>query len=127
MQRKTKIYKTSNYLMIHLERFKNDDFSFFPGFGMDVEVAKDYVDFPIERLNISDYVDSPDSSETNCIYNLYGVIHHFGSSQGGHYWATCKNFRDEKWYKFDDSVVREAENSDIVASSAYVLFYKKNE
>jgi ubiquitin C-terminal hydrolase len=126
MQRKTKIYKTSEYLMIHLERFKNGDFSSFPGFGMNVEKVEDYVDFPIEGLDISNYVDSLDSSKTNCIYNLYGVIHHFGSPHGGHYWATCKNFRDEKWYKFDDSVVGEAENSDIVASSAYVLFYKKN-
>jgi hypothetical protein len=50
--------------MIHLERFKNDDFSFFPGFGMDVEMANDYVDFPIDGLDISNYVDSPDSSET---------------------------------------------------------------
>jgi ubiquitin C-terminal hydrolase len=122
MKRKIKISKTSDYLVIHLERFKNN-FSF----GMHMEKNNEFVDFPMEGLDISTYVDSFTSSDANLSYDLYGVIHHFGGLHGGHYWATCKNFRDNKWYSLNDSSVRSADKRDIVASSAYVLFYKRNQ
>jgi ubiquitin C-terminal hydrolase len=124
MQKETKIYKTSDYLMIHLKRFKKDNFSSFPGSGIDIKKNNEFVDFPIEGLDISKYVDS---SDTNLSYDLYGVVHHSGSLNGGHYWATCKNFRDEKWRTLNDSSVGSANERDIVASSAYILFYKRNQ
>jgi uncharacterized UBP type Zn finger protein len=38
------------------------------------------------------------------MYDLIGVLNHFGSG-GGHYTAFCKNFVDEKWYNYDDNSV----------------------
>ena len=70
------------------------------------------------------------------------VCHH-GTSGGGHY--TCYNFNPvtELWYEFDDSLVivltpgvyfqltnfvfkvRQVDLSTVLASEAYVLFYRK--
>jgi ubiquitin C-terminal hydrolase len=55
-------------------------------------------------------------------------VHHFGDLGGGHYTAHCWNERREKWYYFDDSNVREEVNlKNIVNSSGYILFYKKDQ
>jgi ubiquitin C-terminal hydrolase len=122
MKRKVKISKTSDYLVIHLERFKSS-FSF----GMHMEKNNEVVDFPTEGLDISKYIDSFASSDASLSYDLYGVIHHSGGLHWGHYWATCKNFRDNKWYSLNDSSVKSANKRDIVAKSAYVLFYKRSQ
>ena len=39
------------------------------------------------------------------VYDLFGVVNHFGSLNGGHYTATCKNSIDNNWYYFNDSSV----------------------
>ena len=47
---------------------------------------------------------------------------------GGHYTAYGKNFKNGKWYLFNDSSTSEVENIyDIISSEAYVLFYKRVE
>ena len=46
----------------------------------------------------------------------------------GHYTSYAKNFKDNKWYLFDDSNVTEVDNlSSIISEAAYVLFYKKRD
>lgn len=70
------------------------------------------------------------------IYDLYGVVNHFGSLNSGHYTANCFNEIHQKWFNFNDSSVSEVYKGigqpsidelkpHIVKSSAYVLFYKK--
>merc|ERR1711988_395063 len=44
---------------------------------------------------------------------------------GGHYTAICKNFDDQEWYCFNDSIVSPAKEDDIVTPEAYVLFYRR--
>ena len=58
------------------------------------------------------------------MYDLYAVSNHFGGMGGGHYNAYCK-MPDGQWHCFDDSQVRPVDKSDIVSSSAYVLFYRR--
>jgi ubiquitin carboxyl-terminal hydrolase 4/11/15 len=48
------------------------------------------------------------------IYELYGVVNHYGTMGGGHYTAYCKNFLNNKWYEFDDSRVSEVPPRDVV-------------
>jgi len=38
-------------------------------------------------------------------YDLIGVSNHFGSLNGGHYTANCKNPESGKWYNYNDSSV----------------------
>ena len=59
-------------------------------------------------------------------YNLYAVACHMGISEGGHYISYCKNVNN-KWYKFDDSIVSEVSDSTVITKDAYCLFYSKIE
>lgn len=39
------------------------------------------------------------------IYDLFAVSNHYGGLGGGHYTATCKNYKNSLWYDFNDSNV----------------------
>ena len=59
-----------------------------------------FIDYPLKDLDLSNYCD-PDFKLENCKYDLYGVIHHTGSVDGGHYYVTIKNDIDsDDWFMF---------------------------
>ena len=58
-------------------------------------------------------------------YDLIGVSNHFGSLNGGHYTASCKNANTGKWFNFNDSSVNPCSKSQVVSSAAYLLFYRR--
>jgi ubiquitin carboxyl-terminal hydrolase 47 len=37
------------------------------------------------------------------VYELYSILIHQGSAQGGHFFAYIKSFETKKWYMFNDS------------------------
>ena len=83
-------------------------------------------------LDLTDFVMKTD--EPAPIYDLVGVSCHSGGLGGGHYWAVCQNKDDKEWYKFDDSRVNSASDSDIdvrysgpliVFHSTFPIFKKK--
>lgn len=41
------------------------------------------------------------------LYELFAVLIHSGSANGGHYFAYIKSFENGKWYNFNDSSVQE--------------------
>jgi len=47
-----------------------------------------------------------DEEDGKMMYDLIGVINHFGGLGGGHYTAFGKNEVTGQWYEFDDSYVR---------------------
>ena len=49
----------------------------------------DLIDFPINGLDMSQYVLS--TGDESSVYDLYGISNHMGSLYGGHYTAYCKN------------------------------------
>ena len=61
------------------------------------------------------------------IYDLYGVVNHYGTMGGGHYTAYCQNFLNKKWYEFNDSRVSEIGRNDIVSGDSYVLFFTRKD
>jgi len=63
------------------------------------------------------------STESEPLYDLYGVIHHQGAMTGGHYVASLKSETDGKWRLFNDAQIFEVNARDVVDSSAYILFY----
>ena len=79
------------------------------------------IDFPF-NLDMSEF----SRKKTNCCYELYAVCNHMGIAEGGHYNAYCKN-TNNLWYQYDDHEVTKINRRHIVSSSAYCLFYKKNE
>mmetsp|Transcript_9189 Transcript_9189/g.8085 ORF Transcript_9189/g.8085 Transcript_9189/m.8085 type:complete len:125 (+) Transcript_9189:1619-1993(+) len=121
------IYLIPQYLILHLKRFKTQKSSgfggFFSSYGSSTKKITSLVDFPLEGLDMSQFVLGP--QKENAIYDLYGVSNHFGGMGGGHYTAYCKHHFDGKWYEFDDSSVRKAAPNDVISKAAYVLFYKR--
>mmetsp|Transcript_26094 Transcript_26094/g.25715 ORF Transcript_26094/g.25715 Transcript_26094/m.25715 type:complete len:834 (-) Transcript_26094:354-2855(-) len=75
------------------------------------------------------------------VYELYSIMIHSGSANGGHYYAYIKSFETERWYDFDDSSVKEIDEKDIekvfggetksygwsssYSTNAYLLMYRK--
>tara|TARA_B110000908_G_C10120063_1_gene387184 strand:- start:238 stop:420 length:183 start_codon:yes stop_codon:yes gene_type:complete len=58
------------------------------------------------------------------MYDLYAISNHGGEFSGGHYWSYAKNI-DGNWYNFNDTQITSIEESDLISSDAYCLFYKK--
>lgn len=68
-----------------------------------------------------DNVDNPPM-----IYDLYGVVNHYGSQNFGHYTSFCK-LNDGNWANFDDNRVTKCNKEEVVSKAAYVLFYKRRD
>jgi hypothetical protein len=86
-------------------------------------------------------------------YKLKGVVVHYGTADGGHYYSYIKERGNDKWYEFNDTNVREYDPADLPEDtfggklkheiktvqngktkieserlhSAYVLIYERNE
>lgn len=65
-------------------------------------------------------------SATPAVYDLEGIVNHYGGLGGGHYTANALNMMDSRWYEYSDDRVSVVENeADLVTSAAYVLFYSR--
>lgn len=110
-----------------------------------------FVDFPINGLNISNYCNQArrkGSSGTyhdhEYIYDLYGVINHYGRMGFGHYTAFVRDWDkpmevsstgavagstelSSTWYSYDDDLIHIVDEKTIKTSAAYILFYRQRE
>lgn len=110
------IWSTGDILTIHLKRFSSAR-----AFSDKINMV---VDFPIEGLEMNEFVQN--GTGEPLIYDLVAVDNHYGGLGGGHYTAYAKNFRDQKWYYFNDSGVNEVKDPrECIKGAAYLLFYKK--
>lgn len=95
-------------LMIQLRRFEHDWEK-----NRNIKI-NDYFEYPKE-IDLTPYL-SPHSEQLkrNNKYILFSVIVHSGSIASGHYYAYIRpSFPGGQWYKFDDSNVTEATESDV--------------
>nr|XP_021393206.1 ubiquitin carboxyl-terminal hydrolase 8 isoform X1 [Lonchura striata domestica]XP_021393207.1 ubiquitin carboxyl-terminal hydrolase 8 isoform X1 [Lonchura striata domestica] len=115
--KKIEIWKLPPVLLVHLKRFSYD--------GRWKQKLQTSVDFPLETLDLSQYVIGPKTSLKR--YNLFSVSNHYGGLDGGHYTAYCKNASKQRWFKFDDHEVSEISASSVKSSAAYILFYTSYE
>ncbi|KAM6352128.1 ubiquitin carboxyl-terminal hydrolase 8 isoform 2-T2 [Alca torda] len=115
--KKIEIWKLPPVLLVHLKRFSYD--------GRWKQKLQTSVDFPLETLDLSQYVIGPKTNLKR--YNLFSVSNHYGGLDGGHYTAYCKNASKQRWFKFDDHEVSEISSSSVKSSAAYILFYTSYE
>jgi len=81
------------------------------------------VSSPINDIDFTKYVSGYNKS--SYVYDLYGICNHYGGSNFGHYTATVKSCKDEKWYNYNDETVTPIDSSDIITNNIYCLFYRK--
>lgn len=114
--KKIDIWKLPPYLIIHLKRFKYQ--------GRWRDKISTYVDYPIDNLELGSFILNNKNSFN---YRLYGISNHTGTLDGGHYTALCRHLDIDRWFKFDDSDVREVHDESVLKSaSSYILFYSLN-
>ena len=103
------VYSLPNYLIINLNRGKGATYQC-------------NVNFP-EVLNLLNYVSFKNG---NNVLQLYAVICHYGpSSMSGHFIAYCRHRKNNKWYKYNDSIVTECtQPNEYYNGMPYILFYK---
>ena len=119
--KKMELYRAPEFLIIHLKRFSHQRASIFSS-----RKIQEFIDFPVEGLDLSNYVlQSGDNSGNKLVYDLYAVSNHYGSLNGGHYTAFAQNPINKRWYEFDDSEVSRIDASKIATKASYVLFYKR--
>ncbi|XP_011861580.1 PREDICTED: ubiquitin carboxyl-terminal hydrolase 8 [Vollenhovia emeryi] len=115
--------KLAPIVVIHLNRFAES--------GGWLEKRNTAVDFPLTGFNLKPYLvlENTRTIMSNNIrnynYTLYAISNHYGTMEGGHYTAYCKNATQNKWYKYDDQTVTEASPSQVKSqnANAYLLFY----
>ncbi|KAF2604713.1 hypothetical protein F2Q70_00028425 [Brassica cretica] len=112
--KKLDLWKLPEILVFQLKRFKTSKYF--------LKKIDAFVDFPVDELDLSKYVENGES----CLYELYAVSNHDGGIGLGHYTAYAKMIDDDnEWYWYDDSLVSPVDESEIVSSAAYLLFYRR--
>lgn len=118
--KKITLSRTPEILIIHLKRFVKHIGQRYVSF----QKINDYIDYPLVNWDLKSFC-LDEGNEEEIVYDLMGVIHHYGKMGGGHYISVSYNFVKERWIKFDDENVSYADESDVQNRSAYVLFYKR--
>ena len=113
-KKKMDLFYLPKILIICFKRFVKDSYRW--------EKNEDEVEFPINNLDLKDFVIGPDKNHSK--YDLFAVSQHYGSTGFGHYTAVCRNY-DGKWYSYNDSSCSETNENEAQSSAAYVLFYRR--
>jgi ubiquitin C-terminal hydrolase len=106
---KVSLFRFPRIMVFQLKRFQVS--------GVNKQRLNTEISFP-EELSLNKYRHQANNSSPK--YSLFGVSHHIGSLNFGHYISHCKD--ENTWYCFDDS---RAYSIDLQSrsSTAYVLFY----
>ncbi|RKP09098.1 hypothetical protein THASP1DRAFT_14708 [Thamnocephalis sphaerospora] len=110
--KKFDLWRLPNTLVVHLKRFGQS--------RSWRDKIDDLVDFPLDNLDLTEWVIGEEHGHRPAIYDLYAVSNHFGGMGGGHYTAYGKNFVTGQWFNFDDSSVAQ-----VVKDSIKVLSVRR--
>ncbi|OEU15864.1 cysteine proteinase [Fragilariopsis cylindrus CCMP1102] len=128
------LWRLPDILTIHMKRFRSSQ--------KWREKITTKVNFPLTGLDMKEWChkESPVVHQTESgesyVYDLIGVLNHYGGMTGGHYVATCKatpsamakaqrESAEPLWLQFDDEVVEPIAPKSVISESAYVLFYRR--
>jgi ubiquitin C-terminal hydrolase len=116
MEKEMTIFRFPKILVIHLKRFYNST--------MRREKISTTVNIPT-TLNMQKYAPYSEhaSKDKAKSYKLYGISHHSGTLNGGHYIGEVLDLDQGQWYSCNDSRCSKQASPDTNSASAYVLFY----
>jgi ubiquitin C-terminal hydrolase len=107
-----RLWRLPKYLFIQLKRFHNN------------HKLNHFISYPLNDLNLKKYSDSYEKN--NCLYNLIGVVHHYGNINFGHYISFIKD-EENKWFCCnDDNIYEITDFKKIITNDTYLLLYQKN-
>jgi ubiquitin carboxyl-terminal hydrolase 4/11/15 len=109
--KQTRLWKTSDVLFILVKRYRKNQ-----------KIDK-FLKYPM-NLNLKDYNINYSSKKSNQ-YSLQSMAIHNGSLGGGHYYAVCKNYLEDKWYEYNDTGVNQLTESKVAKYSPYLFVYKR--
>jgi ubiquitin carboxyl-terminal hydrolase 4/11 len=115
------------------------------------EKIEDFVDFPLEGLDLTPFCHqsswssvsydnlseissgsngSNSTKKPSALYDLFAICNHYGRMGFGHYTAFARDYVDDQlspqWYSFDDDLVRAcASPEEVKTRAAYMLFYRR--
>jgi len=112
-KKKLELFYLPKILIICFKRFIKDSEKW--------EKKEDFIDFPINNMDMNEFVIGPDKEHSK--YDLFAVSQHHGSSGYGNYTAVCKN--NGQWFSYYDSSCIETNENSVLSSAAYVLFYRR--
>ncbi|XP_074522472.1 uncharacterized protein LOC141787728 [Halichoeres trimaculatus] len=112
----TRLDKPPEILMLHLKRFGCK--------GKNQVKLKTNVLFSM-KLDLNPFLCGSLQNISYSSYHLYAVVNHSGHLNMGHYTAVCHSSLTRTWHCFDDSAVREVQDSHVQSSNAYVLLYSR--
>mmetsp|Transcript_4478 Transcript_4478/g.9340 ORF Transcript_4478/g.9340 Transcript_4478/m.9340 type:complete len:189 (+) Transcript_4478:105-671(+) len=131
-----RIRKLPNILIASFKRMESN--------GRSARKKDMHVDFPLDGLDLSsislpykpEEAGSMAGGPVSPLYDLFGVVHHYGRMGYGHYTSCCRSWTggepgaqgemDEEWWSFDDGAVEKVKDADeIVNKHAYMLFYRR--
>nr|XP_043614870.1 ubiquitin carboxyl-terminal hydrolase 16-like [Erigeron canadensis] len=113
-KKKLTLLEAPNVLTIALKRFQSGKFG---------KLNKS-IHFP-EILDMAPYVSG--TSDKSPVYRLYGVVVHvdiMNAAFSGHYVCYVKNL-ENRWFKMDDTRVKEVDVQSVLTKSAYMLLYAR--
>lgn len=85
------------------------------------------INFPLNDFDLAPYVDKPDS-KTCYLYDLFGIVNHYGTMNRGHYMSTVRNERTGEWIQYDDSSCKLLTKfNEVHTNNAYILFYRRKD
>ena len=53
------------------------------------------------------------------------AIHSSGDLHGGHYYANCKNYLEEQWYRHNDTRISKLSKEEVTKEIPYLFVYKR--
>lgn len=98
-------------LIVDLKRFTHDN-----------RKIHTIVNVPLTNINLNKYIIG--YNKNNCLYDLYAICNHSGSTWGGHYFAYIKT-ANNKWMMFNDTVVKEVPENKLITEKSYCFFFRK--
>ncbi|KAM7424429.1 hypothetical protein PAMA_000667 [Pampus argenteus] len=108
--------KPPEILMLHLKRFGCK--------GKNQVKLRTNVMFSM-KLDLNPFLSIPAQNTSCSSYRLYAIVNHTGHLNMGHYTALCRNALTRTWHCFDDSTVREVQDSLVQSPNAYMLLYSR--
>ena len=109
--KQTRLWKTSDVLFILVKRYRDNR-----------KIDK-FLQYPL-KLDLTEYNINYSSQRSN-EYTLQSMTVHSGSLGGGHYFAVCKNYLDDKLYEYNDASVNNV-TDDVLTYSPYLFVYKRS-